>query len=90
MNLALSHTCDALRRLAEPNDKSPERVRRRLPDLRPQNTKRPDVRDGRARDGAAEDSKRPRRPQKVPRQARVKAPASLKWTAGSCRWRSAR
>ena len=64
---------NALCRLAKPADKSPDRVRR-LPDLRPQNIKRPDVRDRRARDGAAEDSKRPRRPRKVPRRARVKPP----------------
>ena len=62
---------NAFRRLAKPADKCPDRVPRRLPDLRPQNIKRPDVRDRRARVGAAEDSKRPRRPRKVPRQARV-------------------
>ena len=65
---------NALRRLAKSADKCPDRVPRRLPDLRPQNIKRPDVPDGRARVGAAEDSKRPRRPRKVPRQARVKPP----------------
>ena len=64
---------NALRRLAKPPDKCPDGVPRRLPDLRPENNKRPDVRDGRARVGAAEDSKRPRRPRKVPRQARVEA-----------------
>ena len=64
---------NALRRLANPPDKSPDSVRR-LSDLRPENIKRPDVRDRSARVGAAEDSKRPRRPRKVPRQARVKPP----------------
>ena len=82
---------NALRRLAKPNDKCPDRVRRRLPDLRPQNIKRPDVRDRRARVGAAEDSKRPRRPRRYRVRHASNRPASLrKWTAGSCRWRSAR
>ena len=89
MNVALLHAPQRPCCVAERNDKSPDSVRR-LPDLRPQNIKRPDVRDGRARVGAAEDSKRPRRPRKVPRRARVTPPRPLrKWTAGSCRWRSA-
>ena len=74
MNVALPHAPQRPCCVAERNDKSPDRVRRRLPDLRPENIKRPDVRDRRARVGAAEDSKRPRRPRKVPRQARVKPP----------------
>ena len=65
---------NALCRVAKPNDKCPDRVRLSLADLRPEDIKRPDVRDRRARVGAAEDSKRPRRPRKVPRRARVKPP----------------
>ena len=72
MNVALPHAPQHPCCVAERNDKSPD-VRRRLPDLRPV-IKRPDVRDRSARVGAAEDSKRPRRPRKVPRQARVKPP----------------
>ena len=74
MNVALPHAPQRPCCVAKPNDKCLDRVRRRLPDLRPENTKRPGVRDRSARDGAAEDSKRPRRPRKVPRQARVKPP----------------
>ena len=75
MNVALPHAPQRPCRLAKPPpNKCPDSVPRRLPDLRPQNIKRPDVRDRSARVGAAEDSKRPRRPRKVPRQARVKPP----------------
>ena len=74
MNVALPHAPQRPCCVAEPAEMNVDGVRRRLPDIRPENIKRPDVRDRSARVGAAEDSKRPRRPRKVPRRARVKPP----------------
>ena len=82
---------NALCGLADPADKLLDDARSHLPDLRPQNIKRPDVRDRSARVGARRTASDPAVPERYRVRHASNRPASLrKWTAGSCRWRSAR